>query len=230
MEIRWRRTRRRRSPELLVEAAARGRAHRAHRRLDAQARLRAGRARAAPTGAAPRCGSATSAACRPTTGCSNFGMADDALLGRLADGQRPPVMRMEGELGPEAGAASYEALVRERARRRAALGPAAARARAGRALRVAVPRQAGGRGALAAGRGRRARRHGAAGAAHLADAAGARTRAPGRVPGHRRATRRRRSRARSATRPTPARPRRTCARGAGELLVLLDAAAARSSR
>jgi 6-phosphogluconolactonase len=43
---------------------------------------------------------------------SNFGMADRALLARLA--QRPEVMRMEGELGPHAGADAYEAHVRER--------------------------------------------------------------------------------------------------------------------
>jgi 6-phosphogluconolactonase len=40
-------------------------------------------------------------------------MATDALLGRITRDQRPAVMRMEGELGPEAGSASYEALVRE---------------------------------------------------------------------------------------------------------------------
>ena len=40
-------------------------------------------------------------------------MANEALLGRLNKGVRPSVMRMEGELGPEAGSASYEALVRE---------------------------------------------------------------------------------------------------------------------
>jgi 6-phosphogluconolactonase len=41
-------------------------------------------------------------------------MANEALLGRLDRGVRPTVMRMEGELGPEAGSASYEASVRER--------------------------------------------------------------------------------------------------------------------
>jgi 6-phosphogluconolactonase len=49
----------------------------------------------------------------PEHGLSNFRMATDALLGRITKGQRPTVMRMEGELGPDAGAASYEALVRE---------------------------------------------------------------------------------------------------------------------
>ena len=46
-------------------------------------------------------------------GLSNFRMANDALIGRLNKDQRPTVMRMEGELGPEAGAAAYEASVRE---------------------------------------------------------------------------------------------------------------------
>jgi 6-phosphogluconolactonase len=44
---------------------------------------------------------------------SNFGMVDGALVGRLQKDVRPRVMRMEGELGPEIGAANYEALVRE---------------------------------------------------------------------------------------------------------------------
>jgi len=46
-------------------------------------------------------------------GLSNVRMATDALLGRIMRDQRPAVMRMEGELGPDAGAAAYEALVRE---------------------------------------------------------------------------------------------------------------------
>ncbi|HEV2785881.1 MAG TPA: 6-phosphogluconolactonase, partial [Solirubrobacteraceae bacterium] len=42
---------------------------------------------------------------------SNFGMADAALFARL---ERPPaVRRMQGELGPDAGAAAYEAEIRE---------------------------------------------------------------------------------------------------------------------
>jgi 6-phosphogluconolactonase len=41
-------------------------------------------------------------------------MANDALLGRLNKDSRPVVMRMEGELGPDAGSAAYEADVRER--------------------------------------------------------------------------------------------------------------------
>src|SRR3954470_6411294 len=49
----------------------------------------------------------------PESGISNFRMANEALMGRLNKGVRPAVMRMEGELGPDAGAAAYEALVRE---------------------------------------------------------------------------------------------------------------------
>ena len=49
----------------------------------------------------------------PESGLSNFRMANDALLGRITRDQRPLVMRMEGELGPDAGSASYEASVRE---------------------------------------------------------------------------------------------------------------------
>jgi 6-phosphogluconolactonase len=43
---------------------------------------------------------------------SNFGMAEATLLARLSD--PPAVVRMEGELGPDAGAGAYEAAVRER--------------------------------------------------------------------------------------------------------------------
>jgi 6-phosphogluconolactonase len=50
----------------------------------------------------------------PEHGLSNFRMANDALLGRLDRSARPDVVRMEGELGPDAGAAAYEASVRER--------------------------------------------------------------------------------------------------------------------
>lgn len=42
---------------------------------------------------------------------SNFGMAESKLLSRLS--ARPTVHRMEGELGPEAGAGAYEAAIRE---------------------------------------------------------------------------------------------------------------------
>jgi 6-phosphogluconolactonase len=49
----------------------------------------------------------------PDDSRSNFRMATDALLGRLDVSVRPTVMRMEGEAGPDAGAAAYEALVRE---------------------------------------------------------------------------------------------------------------------
>jgi 6-phosphogluconolactonase len=50
----------------------------------------------------------------PTDPRSNFALADGALIGRLPKDQRPEVMRMEGELEPEIGSANYEALVRER--------------------------------------------------------------------------------------------------------------------
>ena len=43
---------------------------------------------------------------------SNFAMADRALLSQLSAG--PWVVRMQGELGPDAGAGDYEAAVRER--------------------------------------------------------------------------------------------------------------------
>jgi 6-phosphogluconolactonase len=43
---------------------------------------------------------------------SNYGMADAALFSRLQI--RPEVIRMEGELGPEAGAGAYEAEIRAR--------------------------------------------------------------------------------------------------------------------
>jgi len=43
---------------------------------------------------------------------SNFGMAERALLMQLSAG--PRVVRMEGELGPDAGAGTYEAEVRAR--------------------------------------------------------------------------------------------------------------------
>jgi 6-phosphogluconolactonase len=43
---------------------------------------------------------------------SNFGMAHAALLSRLES--PPEVVRMEGELGPDAGAGAYEAAIRER--------------------------------------------------------------------------------------------------------------------
>jgi 6-phosphogluconolactonase len=47
----------------------------------------------------------------PDDGDSNFGMVQRALLSRLS---RPPrVMRIEGELGHEAAAGAYEALLRE---------------------------------------------------------------------------------------------------------------------
>jgi len=50
----------------------------------------------------------------PDNGLSNHRLVHDSLVSRLADGQRPEVLRMQGELGLEAGAGAYEALVRER--------------------------------------------------------------------------------------------------------------------
>jgi 6-phosphogluconolactonase len=49
----------------------------------------------------------------PESGLSNYRMANEALLGRLTRDTRPAVHRMEGELGHVAGSANYEALVRE---------------------------------------------------------------------------------------------------------------------
>ncbi len=43
---------------------------------------------------------------------SNYAMADRALLSQLSAG--PQVVRMEGELGPDAGSGGYEAEIRER--------------------------------------------------------------------------------------------------------------------
>ena len=43
---------------------------------------------------------------------SNYGMADRSLLSQLSAG--PQVVRMEGELGPDAGSGAYEAEIRER--------------------------------------------------------------------------------------------------------------------
>jgi 6-phosphogluconolactonase len=45
---------------------------------------------------------------------SNHRLVHEALVSRLPAGARPEVLRMQGELGPEAGASAYEALVRER--------------------------------------------------------------------------------------------------------------------
>lgn len=50
----------------------------------------------------------------PTDPISNAGMVQAALVDRLPEGRRPEVLRMQGELGPEAGAGAYEALVRSR--------------------------------------------------------------------------------------------------------------------
>jgi 6-phosphogluconolactonase len=45
---------------------------------------------------------------------SNHRLVHESLLSRLADGRRPEELRIEGELGYEAGAGAYEAVVRER--------------------------------------------------------------------------------------------------------------------
>jgi 6-phosphogluconolactonase len=45
---------------------------------------------------------------------SNHRLVHDSLISRLDEGRRPELLRMQGELGPEAGAGAYEALVRER--------------------------------------------------------------------------------------------------------------------
>ena len=93
------------------------------------------RPRATPTGAARRSGSATSAACRPTTS-SRTSRWPTRRCSRASTAP-PEVMRMQGELGPDEGAAAYEA-IRE-PRRRAALRPRPARPGPGRAHRLAVP-------------------------------------------------------------------------------------------
>jgi 6-phosphogluconolactonase len=45
---------------------------------------------------------------------SNAKLAHDTLISRLPEARRPEVLRMEGELGPQDGAAAYETLVRDR--------------------------------------------------------------------------------------------------------------------
>lgn len=44
---------------------------------------------------------------------SNYGMAARALIERLPAERRPRALRMEGELGPDAAAATYETLLRQ---------------------------------------------------------------------------------------------------------------------
>ena len=145
-----------------------GREHRADRRLDARAGVRAG-------GRAPDWSGATvwftdERCVPPDHPDSNFGMAEAALLSRVQT--RPAVVRMEGELGPDAGAGAYEAEIRARLGGEPALGPAAARDGPGRAHRVAVPAASPRWTRRGAPGGRRpGGRDGAAGAAHLAHAA-----------------------------------------------------------
>jgi 6-phosphogluconolactonase len=47
-------------------------------------------------------------------GRSNFSLIDGALVSRLPNDARPELFRMEGELGPDIGAANYEAELRAR--------------------------------------------------------------------------------------------------------------------
>jgi 6-phosphogluconolactonase len=53
-------------------------------------------------------------AVRPDDEYANHRVVHESLLSRLVDGRRPEVMRIEGELGHEAAAGAYEAVVRER--------------------------------------------------------------------------------------------------------------------
>ena len=55
---------------------------------------------------ASRCGSPTSAACRPSDEESNYRLADETLLGPRAIAPAERVHRMAGELGPDDGRAS----------------------------------------------------------------------------------------------------------------------------
>jgi 6-phosphogluconolactonase len=50
----------------------------------------------------------------PGDGPSNFMLVDGALVSRLPKDAQPELFRMEGELGPEIGAANYEAELRAR--------------------------------------------------------------------------------------------------------------------
>jgi 6-phosphogluconolactonase len=50
----------------------------------------------------------------PGDGRSNFSLIDGALVSRLPKDAQPELFRMEGELGPEIGAANYEAELRAR--------------------------------------------------------------------------------------------------------------------
>ena len=116
---------------------------------------------------------------------SNYAMARAALLDRIAG--PGPVRRIEGERGPEAAAAAYEAALREDfGDERARAGPGPARARPRRPHRLAVPgRRRAGRARAARGRGRDAG-HGAAGVPGNPYAPGREQRARGDVPGLRR--------------------------------------------
>ena len=164
----------------------------------------------------------------PESGLSNFRMANDALLGRITRDQRPTVMRMEGELGPDAGAAAYEALRARAPRRRAALGPACCSGSGPDAHCASLfpgkpeveERQRLVTGVELAGMEPQVPRI----SLTLPALNSARA---GRLPGHRQGQGEGgRARVRRPARPGVAR-RRTCARRAGELLVVLDPAAAK---
>ena len=135
---------------------------------------------------------------------SNFAMASTALLSRLS---RPPtVVRIRGELGAEAAAGAYEALLRERIGSDPRFDLILLGHRARRPRRLAVPRQARARGARALRRAGAARGDGAAGAARDAHLPGPQRRARGRLPRRRRRQGRRgRARVRRAARPRGAR-------------------------
>ena len=78
----------------------------------------------------------------PEDPSSNYGMVHAALLERLPAGERPHVMRIEGERGADAAADAYEQLRPRAPRPHPAAGPGADGPRARRPHRLAVPRQA----------------------------------------------------------------------------------------
>ena len=103
-------TRRPRSRTCCVATATAG-AHRAHRRLVAQARVRARRGAPRRLERRHASGSATSAACRPTTSARTPRWSTRRWLSRVD--RRPRCMRMEGELGHEAARPPTRRCVRE---------------------------------------------------------------------------------------------------------------------
>jgi 6-phosphogluconolactonase len=99
--------------ELLSEAAARGGnlvltgGSTPRRAYEAAARAGADWSRATVWLSDERC-------VPPGDGRSNLSLIDGALVSRLPKDAQPEVFRMEGELGPEIGAANYEAELRAR--------------------------------------------------------------------------------------------------------------------